>query len=531
MPTSYTTIAAASHRHVRNTAPKPRVPLSTEERTRKREEREERRDQQDQAVLEWVSETFAKADELATRFKRTQRYFLDVLFQGGAHMINHQDEVNPYNAWKTVKAAESREAGEELTPEQFHERYIDEYRSLTEEEKKVLKDGHTIVRDRVVKVRRDTPRGRIQDLSNIVRNMQMLLVGLNSRVGAEGFFCIVRNNTDFHIKPQWYFTSPELEDYMRIAARKTWNTEEVGSKLEAFAIAGCDVMNLLRTSKQKADYIKREIRDEVRRKLHAITGRDNIEMQYVNYEEDIVLAHGVKMVGWTMPQFKNPSELSTALAPLQELLAALKADTCTFVKLTAQERIDREKKYEDDVAAGRRLRKQRERRSDFGKKRKAAEGSIGEEEPMGTGTGGNNENDNGEDSDDNDIAPPPAKRSKRAPLTEVQPPPRTAPAKKGGATKKKPAAAAKKTPAAKKAAAPLRRDDDVTRGVIAKMRAEQAARVKSRPIIMSDDETDPEPYTNAGLGSAAAAVPANGTTVSTNAATIPANTVVAPTAT
>jgi hypothetical protein len=109
MPTSYTTIAAASHRHVRNTAPKPRVPLSTEERTRKREEREERRDQQDQAVLEWVSETFAKADELATRFKRTQHYFLDVLFQGGAHMINHQDEVNPYNAWKTVKAAESRE--------------------------------------------------------------------------------------------------------------------------------------------------------------------------------------------------------------------------------------------------------------------------------------------------------------------------------------------------------------------------------------------------------------------------------------
>jgi hypothetical protein len=113
----------------------------------------------------------------------------------------------------------------------------------------------------------------------------------------------------------------------------------------------------------------------------------------------------------------------------------------------------------------------------------------------------------------------------------VQPPPRTAPAKKGGATKKKPAAAAKKTPAAKKVAAPLRRDDDVTRGVIAKMRAEQAARVKSRPIIMSDDETDPEPYTDAGLGSAAAAVPANGTTVSTNAAAIPANTVVAPTAT
>ncbi|KAJ7758765.1 hypothetical protein B0H14DRAFT_2634618 [Mycena olivaceomarginata] len=436
MPTSYTTIAAASHRHVRNTAPNPSVPLSTEEQTRKREEREERRDQQDQAVLEW----------------------------GGAHMINHQDEVNPYNAWKTVKAAESREAGEELTPEQFHERYIDEYRSLTEEEKKVLKDGHT-----------NCPRSCSQDLSNIVRNMQMLLVGLNSRVGAEGFFCII-------------FCVPQ-------SRRQITSSDE--------------------------------IRDETR--SPDVT---HVEMQYVNYEEDIVLAHGVKMVGWTMPQFKNPSELSTALAPLQELLACVEG---RHLHVRQADGSGAHRPREE--VRGRCCRwppacaSSANSRSDFGKKRKAAEGSIGEEEPMGTGTGGNNENDNGEDSDDNDIAPPPAKRSKRAPLTEVQPPPRTAPAKKGGATKKKPAAAAKKTPAAKKAAAPLRRDDDVTRGVIAKMRAEQAARVKSRPIIMSDDETDPEPYTDAGLGSAAAAVPANGTTVSTNAATIPANTVVAPTAT
>ncbi|KAJ7823091.1 hypothetical protein B0H14DRAFT_2184662, partial [Mycena olivaceomarginata] len=102
------------------------------------EEQEERGDQQDQAMLEWVSETFAKADELTMCFKCTQHYFLNVLFQGGAHMVNHQDEVNPYNTWKTMKAAESCEAGEELTLEQFHERSIDKYCSLTKEENKVL---------------------------------------------------------------------------------------------------------------------------------------------------------------------------------------------------------------------------------------------------------------------------------------------------------------------------------------------------------------------------------------------------------
>jgi len=28
--------------------------------------------------------------------------------------------------------------------------------------------------------------------------------GLRTRVGIEGFFCIVRNTPDFHMKPQWY---------------------------------------------------------------------------------------------------------------------------------------------------------------------------------------------------------------------------------------------------------------------------------------------------------------------------------------
>ena len=42
------------------------------------------------------------------------------------------------------------------------------------------------------------------------------------------------------MNPYWYFTSPALEEYMKIAVRKRWDTSEVGTKLEAFAIAGCD---------------------------------------------------------------------------------------------------------------------------------------------------------------------------------------------------------------------------------------------------------------------------------------------------
>jgi hypothetical protein len=109
-----------------------------------------------------------------------------------------------------------------------------------------------------------------------------------------------------------------------------------------------------------------------------VTGRADITMQYVNYEEDIVLAHGVKLVGWTPAKFVNPSELSDAIGPLQELFTAIKNGTCKFVKLTPQEHIDRKQKYDADVAAGRCVAKHRQPRNNIGRKRKAAEGSRGE---------------------------------------------------------------------------------------------------------------------------------------------------------
>jgi hypothetical protein len=59
-----------------------------------------------------------------------------------------------------------------------------------------------------------------------------------------GFFCFVRDSTDFHIEPQWYFTSPELERYLPLAVGRKWEQAKVGPRLEAFAIAGCDTMSM-----------------------------------------------------------------------------------------------------------------------------------------------------------------------------------------------------------------------------------------------------------------------------------------------
>ncbi|KAJ6565150.1 hypothetical protein DFH09DRAFT_875236, partial [Mycena vulgaris] len=184
-------------------------------------------------------DTLAKAEALATKFEKKTRYFLDAFFQSGVHMVNRQEVVNPYNAFKAQKAAEHRENGEAMTVPELHREHIDEYRLLSDEDKAELVKWYTEERSRK-KVRRATPRARVQDVSNTVRNMQMLLQALAYRVGVEGFFVVVRNSTDFHMPPYWYFTSPELERYMPLAVRKRWDTGEVGARIEAFSVAGCD---------------------------------------------------------------------------------------------------------------------------------------------------------------------------------------------------------------------------------------------------------------------------------------------------
>jgi hypothetical protein len=54
----------------------------------------------------------------------------------------------------------------------------------------------------------------------------------------------MRNNAEFHMAPEWFFTSRELEAYMPMATQKTWDTGEVGMKVEAFAVAGCDASSM-----------------------------------------------------------------------------------------------------------------------------------------------------------------------------------------------------------------------------------------------------------------------------------------------
>ena len=71
------------------------------------------------------------------------------------------------------------------------------------------------------------------------------LKALNMRVSIEAFFCVVRNTPDYVMDSIWFFSSEALMNYFPTAVpiHKPFDIAYVGSKIEAFAVAGCNVVS------------------------------------------------------------------------------------------------------------------------------------------------------------------------------------------------------------------------------------------------------------------------------------------------
>ncbi|KAJ6550324.1 hypothetical protein B0H19DRAFT_1093671 [Mycena capillaripes] len=491
MPNVYATVALASSTRMRTgNHSHPPAPRTADQLKEKREERIGKQERIDARVQQWMESTNELATTLGKEFELSTRYFLDIFFQGGAHMINHQEAINPYNAFRGLKSMEIREQGLVMSAPELHAHFFDDYSKLTKQEKDDLCEKWEEVRSTNFRLRRDTPHAKIQDVSNVVRNMKMLLSALSQRVGIEGFFCIVKNNVEFKMEPEWYFTSRELEQYMDIATRKKWVTGEVGMKLEAFAIAGCDPANMLRTSKQKTDWMKGEIRSLLAKNLVDVSKVTNARLGWTWWEEDVVQRYGVVLDGWTAgDQITDPSNLSTSQTVIRTLLDAVRTDKCAFRKLGPLEAAERKAKWDAEVTAGRVVAKHRAPRCDAGHPRKRGR-DYRDEEPE--------ENDeNQSPSPDNDTSPPPTKkRARKIPGTAPKP----------GATKptaKKTApATSKKAPAKKKGA----RDDAVVQGALERLKASRSRRVVSRTTITSDDEDEGDAVDTSAASSSAMVV-------------------------
>ena len=87
-----------------------RAPLTDAQRKERSAASHKRQAEIDEAVRDWKASTLTLATDLARRFNKKPRYFLDLFFQGGVHLVHKHKKVNPHNAFLSMKAQELRDS-------------------------------------------------------------------------------------------------------------------------------------------------------------------------------------------------------------------------------------------------------------------------------------------------------------------------------------------------------------------------------------------------------------------------------------
>jgi hypothetical protein len=93
-----------------------KVRLTESQRKERSARSHKRRAEIEDAVGEWKAYTFTLATELGRRFNKKPRYFLDLFFQGGVHLVTKQGKVNAHNAFLAMKAQELRQSMFSIAP-------------------------------------------------------------------------------------------------------------------------------------------------------------------------------------------------------------------------------------------------------------------------------------------------------------------------------------------------------------------------------------------------------------------------------
>lgn len=88
---------------------KPRIPIPPEQRHQRNEANRECRDEINAGIIAWENYTLSKAEELAARFDKRPRYFLDLFYQATSHLASRHEKPNGFNIYKSKRIAEMRE--------------------------------------------------------------------------------------------------------------------------------------------------------------------------------------------------------------------------------------------------------------------------------------------------------------------------------------------------------------------------------------------------------------------------------------
>ena len=91
-------------------------------------------------------------------------------------------------------------------------------------------------------------------------------------------------------------------------------------------------------------------------------------MNYTNYDTKVVERYQTKLMGWTYREFKSPFDIHT-IDDVRALLEALQCGRCCWVRMTRSDVNQHKDNVSKRIAAGEKVGKARQPRSDKGVKR------------------------------------------------------------------------------------------------------------------------------------------------------------------
>ncbi|KAF7981821.1 hypothetical protein HWV62_31943 [Athelia sp. TMB] len=200
-------------------------------------------------------------------------------------------------------------------------------------------------------------RSASMDINAVCERITIELDNLADRTGYSAFFLGARNSVNDAMPPIFHGSGDAEKFFSECFGKTTW---EVSKLFEQWLCKR-------ETTIEKRDTVMK-VRSEciglIKQGLHAKTNNDRIEMNYVNYEEKIVIPYQVKLVGHPFG-IKNPSDITT-ITDLRTLRNALKTKQCQWVRITDEEADALTKDIRSRRERGEVVGKPRAKRSDAG---------------------------------------------------------------------------------------------------------------------------------------------------------------------
>ncbi|KAL0065632.1 hypothetical protein AAF712_007410 [Marasmius tenuissimus] len=312
------------------------VPISTAERLRRSIKRRERSTNIRNAIAELQREIRDKCITLGQTYKMKSRYFLDMVYQGGVRLMKPANDTNPFNAFKSVKAYDRREGT--FISSLVLKVYRSEYDGLSKKEKTKIVKRYEEIRDenRREMIKRPSMKEMAADVSSSLAHVAAILQALKTQVGIDVLVLVVKNRSEDFMSPKWIVTDQRIMDYMRVLLRH-WDPVYIGTQVEAFAVARCDIAFVCKTPREYAELLKKMITRQIQDALDEACTTKNATMQYERFHL-ITQRYGVIVEGWpaNLP-FQKPGSFHSDTNKLSQVYEAWKSGTAHFWKLESDE--------------------------------------------------------------------------------------------------------------------------------------------------------------------------------------------------